>query len=105
MSLLTEVLDSRAGRQTLRTLRASTSDLFLSTSLDDARRTAREVAGVMIPAWWTRDQVADQLLFALPAMESTGHRPESSHQLRELYEHHRAAGTLPLTDGEGGAWG
>ena len=80
-------------------------DLIISTSLDNAKRTAREFAGVMIPAWWGRDRIADQLLSALPPMEPAGDDPEYRDHLRELYEHHRAAGTLPLTDGEGGAWG
>lgn len=105
MSLLTEVPHSRAGRQTLQTLQASTSDLILPTSPDDAHRTAREFASAMIPAWWTRDQVADQLLSALPAMDPAGDYPESSHPLSELYECHRSAGTLPLTDDADGAWG
>lgn len=86
-------------------LQVRTSDLILSTSLDDVQRTAREFAGVMIPAWWDRDQIADQLLAALPPMEPAGDDPEYRDHLRELYERHRAAGTLPLTDGEGGAWG
>src|SRR5699024_8896505 len=50
-------------------LQVTTSDLILSTSLDDVQRTAREFAGVMIPAWWHRDQIADQLLAAPPPME------------------------------------
>ena len=83
---------------------AISSDLILSTSLDDEQRTAREFAGIMIPAWWDRDQVADQLFAALPSMEPAGDDPEYQHRLRELYERHRAAGTLPLTDGEGRAW-
>lgn len=83
----------------------TTSDLILSTSLDDAQRTAREFAGVMIPTWWDRDKIADQLLSALPPMEPAGVDPQYSQELRQMYEHHRAAGTLPLTDGEGGAWG
>ncbi|WP_341854185.1 hypothetical protein [Brachybacterium sp. GPGPB12] len=42
---------------------------------------------------------------ALPPMESAGDdRRRRVHQ-HELYERHRAAGTLPLTDDEGGAWG
>ena len=82
----------------------TTSDLILSTSLDDEQRTAREFAGVMVPAWWDRDQVADQLLSALPAMKPVGGDPEHQRRLRELLEKHRAAGTLPLTDEEGGAW-
>ena len=86
-------------------LQVTTSDLILSTSLDDVQRTAREFAGVMIPAWWDRDQIADQLLAALPPMEPAGDDPEYRDHLRELYERHRAAGTLPLTDDEGGAWG
>ncbi|MBB5832878.1 protein NO VEIN domain-containing protein [Brachybacterium aquaticum] len=86
-------------------LQVTTSDLILSTSLEDVQRTAREFAGVMIPAWWDRDQIADQLLAALPPMEPAGDDPEYRDHLRELYERHRAAGTLPLTDGEGGAWG
>ena len=84
---------------------ATTSDLILSTLLDDEQRGAREFAGIMIPAWWTRDQVAAQLLAALPSMEPAGDDPECRDHLRELYERHRAAGTLPLTDDEGGAWG
>ncbi|MEO2096617.1 MAG: DUF3883 domain-containing protein [Brachybacterium sp.] len=83
----------------------TTSDLILSTSLDDAQRTAREFAGVMITAWWTRDQVAAQLLSALPPMEPDGDDPQYSQELRQSYERHRAAGTPPLTDGEGGARG
>lgn len=83
----------------------TTSDLILSTSLEDVQRTAREFAGVMIPAWWDRDKIADQLLSALPPMEPAGVDPQYSQELRQMYEHHRAAGTLPLTDGEGGAWG
>ena len=83
---------------------AISSDLILSTSLDDEQRTAREFAGIMIPAWWDRDHVADQLFAALPSMEPAGDDPEYQHRLRELYERHRAAGTLPLTDGEGRAW-
>lgn len=84
---------------------ATTSDLVLATSLDDEQRTAREFAGVMIPTWWDRDKIADQLLSALPPMEPAGDDPQYSQELRQMYEHHRAAGTLPLTDGEGGAWG
>lgn len=83
----------------------TTSDLILATSLDDAQRTAREFAGVMIPAWWDRSKIADQLLSALPPMEPAGDDPQYSQGLRQMYERHRAAGTLPLTDGEGGAWG
>ena len=83
----------------------TTSDLILSTSLEDVQRTAREFAGVMIPAWWDRDKIADQLLAELPPMEPAGDDPEYRDHLRELYERHRAAGTLPLTDDEGGAWG
>ncbi|MEY8654548.1 protein NO VEIN domain-containing protein [Brachybacterium paraconglomeratum] len=86
-------------------LQVTTSDLILSTSLDDAQRTAREFAGVMISAWWDRDQIADQLLAALPPVEPAGDDPEYRDHLRELYERHRAAGTLPFTDDEGGAWG
>ncbi|MCZ4326297.1 protein NO VEIN domain-containing protein [Brachybacterium paraconglomeratum] len=86
-------------------LQVTTSDLILSTSLDDAQRTAREFAGVMIPAWWDRDQIADQLLAALPPMEPAGDDPQYPQKLRQMYDHHRAAGTLPLTDEEGGAWG
>ena len=85
--------------------RATTSDLILSTSLDDVQRTAREFAGVMILAWWDRDQIADQLLAALSPMEPAGDDPEYRDHLRELYERHRAAGTLLLTDAEGAAWG
>lgn len=81
------------------------ADKVLSTSLDDKERTAREFAGVMIPTWWDRDRVADQLLSALPPMETAGDDPEYRDHLRQLYEQHCAAGTLPLTDGEGGAWG
>lgn len=83
----------------------TTSDLILSTSLDNAKRTAREFAGVMIPAWWGRDRIADQLLSALPPMEPAGDDPQYPQKLRQMYDHHRAAGTLPLTDEEGGAWG
>ena len=83
----------------------TTSDLILSTSLEDVQRTAREFAGVMIPAWWDRDKIADQLLSALPPMEPAGVDPQYSQELRQMYEHHRAVGTLPLTDGERGAWG
>ena len=83
----------------------TTSDLILSTSLDASQRTAREFAGVMIPAWWDRDKIADQLLSALPPMEPAGDDPQYSQELRQMYERHRAAGTLPLADGEGGAWG
>ena len=83
----------------------TTSDLILSTSLDASQRTAREFAGIMIPAWWDRDQVADQLLATLPPMEPAGDDPEYQDHLGELYERHRVAGTLPLTDDEGGAWG
>ena len=81
----------------------TTSDLILSTSLDDEQRTAREFAGVMIPTWWDRDKIADQLLSALPPMEPAGDDPQYSQELRQMYERHRAAGTLPLTDDEGGA--
>lgn len=84
---------------------ATTSDLVLATSLDDEQRTAREFAGIMIPAWWDRNQVADQLLSALPPMQPAGDDAQYSKELRQMYERHRAAGTLPLTDGEGGAWG
>ena len=83
----------------------TTSDLILSTSLEDVQRTAREFAGVMIPAWWDREMVADQLLSALPPMEPAGDDPQYSQELRQSYERHLAAGTLPLTDEEGGAWG
>lgn len=83
----------------------TTSDLILSTSLDASQRTAREFAGVMVPAWWDRDKIADQLLSALPPMEPAGDDPQYSQELRQMYERHCAAGTLPLADGEGGAWG
>ena len=83
----------------------TTSDLILSSSLEDEQRTAREFAGVVIPAWWDRDKIADQLLSALPPMEPAGVDPQYSQELRQMYEHHRAVGTLPLTDGERGAWG
>lgn len=85
--------------------RVMTSDLVLSTSLDGEHRTAREFAGVMIPAWWDRDKIADQLLSAMPPMEPAGDDPQYSQELRQKYEHHCAAGTLPVADGEGGAWG
>lgn len=81
------------------------SDLILSTSLEDVQRAAREFAGFMIPAWWDRDKIADQLLSSLPPMEPAGDDPQYSQELRQMYERHRAVGTLPLTDGEGGAWG
>ena len=81
----------------------TTSDLILSTSLEDVQRTAREFAGVMIPAWWDRDKIADQLLSALPPIEPAGDDPQNSQELRQMYERHRVAGTLPLTDDEGGA--
>lgn len=82
---------------------ATDSDRIVSTSLDDASRTAREFAGVMIPAWWSREQVADQLLSALPPVEQHGDDPAAALRLRQLFDLHRDAGTLPLTDDEGGA--
>ncbi|GAP78278.1 MULTISPECIES: hypothetical protein [Brachybacterium] len=80
-------------------------ELILSTSVDASQRTAREFAGVMIPTWWDRDKIADQLLSALPPMEPAGDDPQYSQGLRQRYERHRAEGTLPVADGEGGAWG
>lgn len=76
-----------------------------SASCDDEEQTAREFAGVMIPVWWSREQVADQLLSALPPVEPNGDDPASALWLRQLFDLHRGAGTLPLTDDEGGAWG
>ncbi|WP_270408113.1 hypothetical protein [Brachybacterium paraconglomeratum] len=57
----------------------------------------------MIPAWWSREQVADQLLSALPPVEQHGDDPAAALRLRQLFDLHRDAGTLPLTDDEGGA--
>src|SRR5699024_2738405 len=79
-------------------LQVPTPALILRTSLADVQRTARGLAGVMPPAGGDRDHTADQLLAALPPMEPAGDDPEYRDHLRELYERHRAAGTLPLTD-------
>lgn len=73
-------------------------DQIAFTSLDDADVPARDFAGTSIPAWWSAEMIADQLLAALPSIEPAADDPAYVAELQELFERHGADGTVPLTE-------
>ncbi|MGO1200460.1 MAG: hypothetical protein ACTMKY_11245, partial [Dermabacteraceae bacterium] len=73
-------------------------DQIAYTSLNDADEPARDFAGTAIPAWWSAEMIADQLLAALPPIEPTADDPAYVTELQELFERHGAVGTVPLTE-------
>lgn len=62
------------------------------------RPSAREFAGTSIPAWWSVEMIADQLLAALPPIEPTADDPAYAAGLRDLLAQHRVTRTVPLTE-------
>lgn len=73
-------------------------DQIAFTSLNDADEPARGFASTSIPAWWSAEMIADQLLSALPPIEPTADDPAYVAELQELFERHGAVGTVPLTE-------
>ena len=59
---------------------------------------ARKFADTMVPAWWTPEMVADQILTALPPVEPTTDDPEYVCRLAEFLKRASAAGETPVTD-------
>ncbi|ASK65907.1 hypothetical protein CFK39_08775 [Brachybacterium avium] len=73
-------------------------DQVAHTSLNDADEPARDFADTSIPAWWSAEMIADQLLAVLPPISPLADDPAYAAELEELFEHHRAEGTVPLTE-------
>ena len=77
-------------------------DQIAYTSLDDADEPARNFAGTTIPAWWSAEMIADQILAAIPPIEPRADDPDYVARIQDLFEHHAAARTVPLTEDERG---
>lgn len=75
-------------------------DKIAFTSLNDAEEPARDFAGTAIPAWWSAEMIADQLLRALPPIEPDADDPAYVAWAQDLLARHREAGSVPLTDDE-----
>lgn len=73
-------------------------DQIAYTSLNDADEPSREFAGASIPAWWSAEMIADQLLAALPPVDAAADDPDYASRLAALLEASRASGKLPLTE-------
>lgn len=73
-------------------------DQIAYTALDDADEPARDFAGTSIPAWWSAEMIADQLLAALPPVDATADDPDYVSRLAALLESSRASGRVPLTE-------
>lgn len=82
-------------------LRTQDLDRIVYLSVDDSEQAVREFAGVLIPAWWGRDRVADLLLSAFPPMSPAGDDAVYQREIHDLLNRHSVAGTLPLTDNGG----
>ena len=77
-------------------------DQIAYTSLDDADEPARNFAGTTIPAWWSAEMIADQILAAIPPIEPRADDLDYVARIQDLFEHHAAARTVPLTEDERG---
>lgn len=73
-------------------------DQIVYTSLNDTDEPARDFAGTSIPAWWSAEMIANQLLSALPTIEPTADDAAYAAGLRDLLAQHRATRTVPFTE-------
>ena len=78
-------------------LEAGASSVVMSLVADEP---SRDVAGTSIPAWWSAEMIADQLLSALPPIEPDADNPAYVAWAQDLLARHREAGSVPLTDDE-----
>ncbi|ATG50431.1 hypothetical protein CFK38_01995 [Brachybacterium vulturis] len=60
-------------------------DRIAYTSLNDADEPARDFADTSIPAWWSAEMIADQLLAVLPPTQPLADDPTYVAELQELF--------------------